>query len=91
MGIGVESLKTGVHMENHNSAKVRFSENANTPGWVRDWNRRRGLSYARWTDAELDELKLALNRNGMSVVSDAIGSLQFDLIEVIYAPRGDRQ
>ena len=36
----------------------------------------------RWTDEELDGLKAQLNNVGLSQVSDAIGSLQFDKIEI---------
>jgi hypothetical protein len=36
----------------------------------------------RWSDFELDELMGQLNRIGLSQVSDAIGSLRFDKIEM---------
>ena len=36
----------------------------------------------RWTDDELNELKAQLNRVGLGQVSDAIGSLMFDKIEM---------
>jgi len=37
----------------------------------------------RWSDAELRELQDQLNRVGLGQVSDAIGSLMFDKIELI--------
>ncbi len=36
----------------------------------------------RWTDEELDEFKQALILAGMSPVADAIGSLQFDKVDL---------
>ena len=35
----------------------------------------------RWTNTEINELKSQLNNVGLSQVADAIGSLEFDLIE----------
>lgn len=52
-----------------------------------DWNKHDGFwppvnSGRRWSGKELDELKTQLNRLGLNQVSDAIGSLQFDIINL---------
>jgi hypothetical protein len=50
--------------------------------WLLDLIEMRKAGPIRWTDEQLDTLKRALNLRGMIIVSDAIGSLQFDKIEL---------
>lgn len=53
------------------------------PAWLLDLEQKYPLGRGtRWTDAELNDLKGELNRNGLSVISDAIGSLQFDKLDL---------
>lgn len=49
---------------------------------VRDLEQFRDINPRRWTDAELGVLQMILNRGGLNVVSDAIGSLMFDKVEL---------
>lgn len=54
-------------------------------GWVenKEWP---GInSHRRWTDAELGALQDRLNRMGLAQVSDAIGSLLFDKVDLQHA------
>jgi hypothetical protein len=51
-------------------------------GWIKDLVVLRKAGPVRWTDPQLDQLKTALNSNGETIVADAIGSLQFDKIEL---------
>jgi hypothetical protein len=50
------------------------------------WQEKAPYNVRRWTNQELDELKAELNRRHLldpifRVCADAIGSLQFDLVD----------
>ena len=55
--------------------------------WAKDLAVMRQSGPVRWTKEQLDELQLKLNANELSIVSDAIGSLRFDVTDARSAVR----
>jgi len=49
--------------------------------WGKDLEVMRSNGPRRWTGEQLDEVMKQLNAHGLSIVSDAVGSLRFDLVD----------
>jgi len=55
------------------------------PGWLLDLEHEMeidGRRLRRWSQREIDALKDVMNRNGFKAVSNCIGSLEFDKVEL---------